>query len=496
MLINYSALTILFAFLFASAFAIWAWRTNAKSAQRPAVIALLVTVAALGVFLVGSTELLVTPFIDISAVSILGQFSAPALALLTVAAGFFVAVLMRSRGKKSGQINVSVAATWLSVVAVLGLILLIALDAAGFVQPVEEMEAPQSTDEAVPSEDPRSHVEIAVDSLPAGFELGAVLPEESIERPTTLTMDDDGYIYVATFFGGIFKISPPPWDSEEDLVVPFAPELPQITGMVFVDGSLYANGSGSLFKLTDTDGDGSVDTTEALIEGLPSRIYDHHSNNGLTFGADGRFYFGLGGTTDHGPELDELAGNILVYDPSDESLSVYAFGLRNSYDQAFCPSDSTDLYVTDNAPDKLDETMRFIPPDELNFVEPGKNYGYPVDFGYPAPFADSVAPMALMETAGVPTGLICYEPRDGKSDFPAEYHQDLFVALAGGSNPATGHKIVRIQIEQQNGRTVGIVSDFLIGLGRPVDLIEYLDGSLLILDYDLGQIYQVVYAGN
>jgi glucose/arabinose dehydrogenase len=41
-----------------------------------------------------------------------------------------------------------------------------------------------------------------------------------------------------------------------------------------------------------------------------------------------------------------------------------------------------------------------------------------------------------------------------------------------------------------------VVSDFITGLGRPVDILQYSDGSLLVLDYDLGQIYQISYTGN
>jgi glucose/arabinose dehydrogenase len=496
-LINYLALTILFALLLALAFAVWAWRTGNKKSMSPAWVALGLIALITAVLVIGSTELVIEPFIDISFISVLQQFSLPILALATGVIGILLAALFRAKGKKSPPINYTLLATWLAGISVVSLIAIIGLESSGSPPPEETVTASeQGEEEATPGADTRTYVEIASETLPEGFELLAVIPQDSIERPTTFTAGENGEIYIAAFAGGIYKLPPAPWDTADELITPFAPDIPQITGMVYQDGSLYANGSGSLWKLTDTDSDGLADTTEVLIEGMPSRTFDHHSNNGLTVGPDGRFYFALGGTTDHGPEPHDLAGNILVYDPSDKSLSVYAYGLRNSYDQAFCPSSSTNLYVGDNAPDGLDETLRYIPPDELNLVEPGKNYGYPNDFGFPPPWSDSEPPIALMETAGVPTGILCYEARDAEGDFPAEYNENLFVGLAGGSNPLSGHKIVRVQIETRDGQTIGIVSDFLTMLGRPVDLIQYVDGSILILDYSLGQIYQIVYISN
>lgn len=495
-MVNYLALTILFAVLFAFGVAGWVWRRGDKKARTPAWVALS-TVGAIAVLLViGSTELVIEPFIDISFISVLQQFSYPLLAIATAAIGLLLAVIFRTAGKKARPLNYRLMAAWLIGISVVSMTAIIWLEDSGAVPP-EEISAPEQSEEDTPgAADGRTYVEIAAETLPEGFDLVTVIPQDSIERPTTFTAGENGEIYVATFAGGIYKLPPAPWNTEEELVTPFALDIPQITGMVYLNGALYANGSGSLFKLTDTDADGLADTTEVLFEGLPSRTFDHHSNNGLTVGPDGRFYFGLGGTTDHGPEPHDLAGNILVYDPVNGSLSNYAYGLRNSYDQAFCPSASTNLYVTDNAPDGLDETLRYIPPDELNLVEPGKNYGYPNDFGFPPPWSDTEPPIALMETAGVPTGILCYEPREGEGNFPAEYNHDLFVGLAGGSNPLSGHKIVRVEIGTSGGRTIGIVSDFLTLLGRPVDLIQYTDGSILILDYSLGQIYQIVYTGN
>ena len=485
------ALIILSTLVISVALVAWILFAKRKSNLKTVLLSLVGTsVFALSLIIL-STGLVTNPFFDLSFVSLLKVAAPPITALLVCALGVAIASYYSRQSSKSRRLArvISFIAGWLLFISMLSLVGLVILKLKTVQENVAQVEEETGNDS--PEETP-SLLQIAAETLPQGFELHEVLAEGSLDRPIALVAGEDGEIFISTFDGGIYKLAAPPWDPKNVELTPFAPEVPQITGMVYFDGVLYANGSGNLLKLADEDGDGLVDSTEVLIEGLPSRIYDHHSNNGLVLGEDGRFYFGLGGTTDHGPETDPLAGNILVYEPADGSLEVFAYGLRNPYDLTFCPTSGGQLFATDNGPDRLDETLRFVPPDELNLVEEGLHYGYPDFFGFPPPWSDTVAPIALLETAGVPAGIICYEGEN----FPNEYSQDLFVALAGGSNPATGHKIVRVELTQQDAQPVGVVTDFLTGLGRPVDLIEYQDGSLLILDYDLGQIYQVLYTGE
>jgi glucose/arabinose dehydrogenase len=83
--------------------------------------------------------------------------------------------------------------------------------------------------------------------------------------------------------------------------------------------------------------------------------------------------------------------------------------------------------------------------------------------------------------------------------FPAEYHNDAFVAMRGSWNRsrAVGYKVVRIDFE--NGKPARF-EDFLTGFlvdnnkshfGRLVGVATHPDGSLLVSDDTNGVIYRV-----
>ena len=101
----------------------------------------------------------------------------------------------------------------------------------------------------------------------------------------------------------------------------------------------------------------------------------------IAFGADGRLFLSIGDTDvpDLAQDPNELEGSILRYNP-DGSIPddnpipgspVYAIGLRNVFGLAIQPGTGF-LYATDNGPGGF---------DEVNRVEAGHNYGWPLHFG-------------------------------------------------------------------------------------------------------------------
>jgi glucose/arabinose dehydrogenase len=91
----------------------------------------------------------------------------------------------------------------------------------------------------------------------------------------------------------------------------------------------------------------------------------------------------------------------------------------------------------------------------------------------------------------------------GKS-FPEKYWNNAFVALRGSINrlDLVGYSLVHIPFK--NGQPSGPVEDFLTGFiirndqekevwGRPVDVIQIEDGSLLISDDAGNRIFRVSY---
>ncbi len=327
--------------------------------------------------------------------------------------------------------------------------------------------------------------------MPEQFQIEAVSALGAFDRPTAFVLGERGQIYVANA-NGIELAADSTGDGHFDRVTHFALDSPWVLGLAYLGGNLYAADGGRLLRLRDGNGDTVADVHQVLIAGLPTNLYGGHSNNGLAFGPDGRLFMTVGGTSDHGPELVANAGVILAMDLETGALTSYASGFRNPYDLTFCPSGQ--LFASENGPDGLDDTLIFRPPDEVNLVLEGRNYGYPDFFGYAPFWADVESPIALLPVSGAATGIVCYSG----TGFPDVFQNSLFVTLWGTLTfeIETGRRLMNVRLEEINGRVFGVLSEFATGFEHPIDVIQDRDGSLLVLDYGLGQIFRISYIGG
>jgi hypothetical protein len=87
--------------------------------------------------------------------------------------------------------------------------------------------------------------------------------------------------------------------------------------------------------------------------------------------------------------------------------------------------------------------------------------------------------------------------------FPEAYRNDAFVAQHGSWNRTIpdGYRVVRVKFDRQ-GRALSherFAEGWLVkgkAWGRPVDVKELADGSLLVSDDRLGAIYRITYRGR
>ncbi|HEY5623943.1 MAG TPA: PQQ-dependent sugar dehydrogenase [Gammaproteobacteria bacterium] len=129
---------------------------------------------------------------------------------------------------------------------------------------------------------------------------------------------------------------------------------------------------------------------EILLDALPGATT--HNGGRIKFGPDGMLYVGTGDARDRrrSQDLEDPAGAILrIEDDGDiprdnpfEDSPVYAYGFRNPTGIAFRPSDGA-LFVADHGP-TVEWEPRIGAYDELNIVEAGANYGWPIVVGAPA----------------------------------------------------------------------------------------------------------------
>ena len=338
--------------------------------------------------------------------------------------------------------------------------------------------------------------------LPEGFQaqLYARLP---LPEPTVITFGKDGALYVLTLGGQILRVTDEDGDGvAETSKIIYADDgdkLFHAVGMAFHDDKIYVSYSGKIGIVSDSDGDGILDTVTPIVEGLPSWQHTFHSNNGIAFGPDNKLYVGVGATTDHGPLHDPLEAAILRMNPDGSDLEVFAPGFRNPYDLVFGPDGK--LFTSDNSPDEPDHDLQYLPPEEIDYVQQGKNYGFPTAYGNLRPDDSTEPPITELLTSSASSGITYYDA----DPFPPEYHGIFLAQFGSGSAYSkaaavkTGEMVVFVQpYEGADGRLTGTWQPFAtfrrdLGSYSPIDVTVGPDGALYIAEWQTWTVFRVTY---
>ena len=273
-------------------------------------------------------------------------------------------------------------------------------------------------------------------------------------------------------------------------------------GIAFANGTLFVAERERILRYDNIE-DNLDKPSEAkvVIDGLPHQ--DGHFWKFMTMGPDGWLYFNQGAPTNITmPTYIQAA--ILRVQPDKHILEIYAQGVRNSVGMAFSPV-TKQLWFTDNGRDNLGDD---IPPDELNYAPtPGLHFGYPYchggtiadpEFGRGHPCSTYTAPAQNLGPHVAALGLKFYTG----AMFPAEYRKQIFIAEHGSWNRSVpiGY---RISVVHLDGNRPVKYEPFAEGWlqserawGRPVDILEMPDGSLLVSDDEAGVIYRITYKGQ
>lgn len=320
--------------------------------------------------------------------------------------------------------------------------------------------------------------------------------------PRFMAFKDDTLIVSLTKQGAVVALPDENKDGVADRAITIIENLNKPHGLIVKDGGIIIAQEGSVdfFPLDGFAVDPLADK-EHLAD-LPTG--SGHSTRSI-IQRDDSLFISVGSSCNVCEEQDNRRAAIL--ECVDNNCDVYASGLRNSVGLAIHPI-TNELFASENGRDRIGND---IPPEEINIIEEGKNYGWPIcysdkihDTDYDKntyirnPCEDTTSPAFEMQAHSAPLGMSFYTG----NTFPEEYHNDLFVAYHGSwnRNPPTGYKVVRIIM--QNNKPVG-VEDFISGwlkdssvVGRPVDVVVGPDGSMYISDDAAGKIYRVTYEGN
>jgi glucose/arabinose dehydrogenase len=350
----------------------------------------------------------------------------------------------------------------------------------------------------------RASKDLPVDKLkvPDGFKVEVWA--DGIPEARSLALGDKGTVFVSNRLAkNVYAVVDKGGTREVKTILK---GLNAPNGIVFSKGTLYV---AERDRITRYDGiENNLDNPpegKVVIDGLDPQNQPGHFWKYLALGPDGKLYYNVG-----------APGNIVMpgyfqasisrVDPKTGIVETYVQGVRNSVGFDWHPQ-TKQLWFTNHGRDWVSDDM---PNDTLHRVShKGMNFGYPFchqgdfldpEFGKGRSCKEFDTPAAKLGAHVAPLGMRFYT---GKM-FPAEYQNSMIIARHGSWNRTTkqGYDLVRVTVDA-NGKAT--MQPFLTGFlqdekadppmwGRPVDVLQMKDGSLLFSDDYNGILYRVSYA--
>jgi glucose/arabinose dehydrogenase len=352
--------------------------------------------------------------------------------------------------------------------------------------------------------------------LPQGFriDLYALVPDarHMAVGPST------GVVFVGTRKSRVWAVTDRTRSRVADEVKAFAPslDLRVPNGVCFSpDGFLFVVEHNRVltFPAAEFFYEGSdVAVGQVVSQGQLIPVEEESFNHGARtcrIGPDDKLYITLGQPFNVPPigklPVYEKFGmmGIIRMDRDGKNREVVARGVRNSVGLDFNPGDRT-LWFTDNQVDGMGDDL---PPGELNRVTRfGQHFGFPwygggkvrtTEYKSETPPGNLVFPQSETTPHAADLGMMFYR---GKM-FPPKYQNGIFSAQHGSWNRTTpvGARVMFTSLKSDGtaDRTEVFADGWLTStneyLGRPVDVSQLADGSLLVSDDYAGAIYRISY---
>ncbi|HYC86224.1 MAG TPA: sorbosone dehydrogenase family protein [Chryseosolibacter sp.] len=336
--------------------------------------------------------------------------------------------------------------------------------------------------------------------LPAGFTIEVYA---EVENARSLAISPAGIVYVGNRAGDkVFAIRDTDGDNKADKKWVIGSGLNSPNGVAFKDGDLYVAEISRILKFPGVE-------SKLANPGQPVVINDtyptegHHGWKYIAFGPDGKLYVPVGAPCNICESKDEIFASITRLNADGTGREIFAKGVRNTVGFTWHP-ETKELWFTDNGRDMMGND---IPNCELNVApKAGMHFGYPYchegsvkdpEFGSKKDCKQFTAPVEKLGPHVAPLGLKFYTG----NMFPATYKNTIFVAKHGSWNrdKKIGYNISTVKIV--NNKSSGhetFASGWLNDQdqkvwGRPVDVLELKDGSLLVSDDHANVIYRISY---
>lgn len=340
--------------------------------------------------------------------------------------------------------------------------------------------------------------------VPEGFTIEVWAAD--VPNARSMAISESGIVFVGNRQEkNVYALVDEDGDGKADTKYILANDLRMPNGVAIKDGDLYVAEVSRILRFKNIENNLENPTFEVVYDGYPDEA--HHGWKFIAFGPDGLLYIPVGAPCNICISEDPIFASItrLDVDKQGAKPEIYAHGARNSVGMDWHPV-SGNLWFTDNGRDMLGDDM---PDCELNrATSTGQHFGYPYwhagtiqdpevgTSGKEASFY--TAPAAKLGAHTAPLGIRFYTGEQ----FPLAYKNQLFIAKHGSWNRSkkSGYEVIVARLDA-NGVVTGqevFVTGWLDvasqeAWGRPVDVQELKDGSLLISDDVANCIYKVTY---
>ena len=357
---------------------------------------------------------------------------------------------------------------------------------------------------------------------PAGFEVK--LFASGFDEPREMRTAPNGDIFLAeSGLGQIKVLHGLTQDGKAESVTVFATGLRMPFGIAFFPPGpnpqyVYVGNTSSVVRFPYANGDLKArGPAEVVVKSLPSGDQSDPGGGGhwtrdIVFSSDARKMLVAVGSHSNVDDVDNNPAethraDVLEFNPDGTGMRVFASGIRNCVGEAIQP-ETGDLWCSTNERDALGDN---VPPDYITHVQDGGFYGWPWYYigGHQDPrhagkhpeLKDKViVPDVLLQAHNASLEMLFYEG----SQFPREYHGEIFAAEHGSWNRKlrTGYEVIRVPLDR--GKATGEYEDFLTGFvtpggevwGRPVGVTVAKDGALLVSDDGSKTVWRVSYVGK
>lgn len=335
--------------------------------------------------------------------------------------------------------------------------------------------------------------------LPQGFKIS--LFATGVKEARSMAVSPGGIVYVGNKFGDkVYALKDTNNDFRADEKYVVARGLKMPNGIAFKDNDLYIAERHRITRLAAIDNNlDALPAAQLIYDRFPDNM--QHGWKYMAFGPDGKLYIPIGAPCNSCESKHEVHGTIARMNADGTGFEIIAKGVRNSLGLDWHPVTGK-LWFTDNGRDLLGDDS---PPCELNTLEEeGAHFGFPYCHGGQVPDPELggraacdryVKPIQKLPAHVAPLGMRFYT---GKM-FPKSYVNQIFIAEHGSWNRTTkvGYRISLVKLK--DGKAIsyepfaeGWLDKYgMEAWGRPVDIAQLPDGSLLVSDDKANAIYRI-----